>query len=181
MNPFNTLGALIDRPELLAAEEKPEGLGRASMLGYFCGTLGIFMFLRIFSAVPPGFISFTLVLMLVLALNFFMAGVIHLFMDLTGASGRAGRLFQSFGLTDYLLTMLVPVAFLAKAGTLSAFIWYCLCVLLLIYARVRIVRRLYPVSANKAVLSVMLPYAGIFTVAFLASVYFLAWMIWLMI
>lgn len=181
MNPLDTLSAVIENPGMLGAPEKPQGLGRTGMLGYLCGTIGIFFFLRIFSLVPPGFLSFTAVLLFVLALNFFMVGVIHLFMDLTGARGGAARLFQSFGLTDYLLTLMVPVAFLAKAGYINAFLGYCFCVLALIYARVRIVRRVYPVSANKAVLSVLLPYAGLVVVSFLAWIYLLIWMFWLVI
>lgn len=181
MNPINTLASIIDDPGRLSAPEKPVGLGRTGMLGYLFGTIGVFFFLRIFSAVPPGFFSFLSVLTFVLSLNFFMAGVIHLFMDLTGARGGAGRLFQAFGLTDYLLALLVPVAFLARAEHINAFLGYSFCVLGLIYARVRIVRRVYTVSTNKAALSVLLPYAWLGIVSFLASVYMLAWMIWLVI
>ncbi|MDA8130285.1 MAG: hypothetical protein M0011_02155 [Elusimicrobia bacterium] len=181
MSFVDTLGAVVDDPALLGAEAKPAGLGRTGMLGYFAGALGLFVFLRMYSAVPPGFFSFGVVFLLLLALEFFVAGTIHLFMELTGASGRAGRLFQAFGLTDFLMTALVPAGFLAKAGLLGPMLWYTLCALLLIYARVRLVRRLYPVSANKATLSVLLPYAGLFVFLFLAWVYSLAWLIWLMV
>lgn len=179
MNTFNTLGTLIDRPELLGGQEAPAGLGEAGMLGYGAGTLGLFVFLRMHGAVPPGALSFAIVLTLVLALNYFMAAVIHLFMDLTGAGGSAGRLFEAFGLSDYLLTALVPLAFLAKLGVLGPFISLLLCALLVIYARVRLVKRVYPVSGNKAALSVLLPYAGLAAAGIMASVYFSVWLVWL--
>lgn len=181
MDPFAALQTVIERPETLAAEERPAGLGRAGLLGYVAGTLGLFAFLRMFSAVPPGFMSFSVVLMLLLAFNYFLAASIHLFMDFTGAKGSAARLFLAFGLSDYFLALLVPLAFFAKLQVLSAFLWFCVCLLLLLYVRVRLVRRLYPVSANKALLSLWLPYAGLGMVLFTAGVYSIAWLVWLVI
>lgn len=181
MNPFTALETIIQRPELLAGEERPAGLGRTGLLGYFAGTLGLFVFLRMFSAVPPGIMSFSVVLALVLALNYFAASSIHLFMDFTGARGSAARLFLAFGCSDYLLALLVPLAFFAKLQLLNAFLWFCLCFLVLVYARVRLVRRLYPVSINKALLSLCLPYAGLGAVCFAVFVYSIAWLVWLVI
>jgi len=181
MNPFTALETIIQRPELLAAGERPAGLGRAGLLGYFAGTLGLFVFLRMFSAVPPGIMSFTVVLTLVLALNYFAASSVHLFMDFTGAKGSAARLFLAFGCTDYFLALLVPAAFFAKLQFLSAFLWFTICFLIMVYARVRLVRRLYPVSVNKALLSLCLPYAGLGAVCFTVFVYSIAWMVWLII
>lgn len=181
MNPFIALETLIDRPEALAAEVRPEGLGRTGLLGYFAGTLGLFVSMRLFSAVPPGILSFTVVLMLVLAANFFFASAIHLFMDLTGVKGSASRLFLAFGCSDYFLALLLPLAFFVQAGAPKGFLLFSLCFVLVIYARVRLVRRLYPVSVNKALLSIWLPYAGLCAVFFTASVYAFAWLIWLVI
>lgn len=179
MNPFATLENVINRPETLAGEVRPEGLGHTGLLGYFAGTLGLFVFLRMFSAVPPGILSFAVALALVLSLNYFLASAMHLFMDLTGAKGSAGRLFLAFGCTDYFLALLVPLAFFAKLQLISAFLWFCLCFLLLFYARVRLVRRLYPVSINKALLSLCLPYAGLGAALFAAFGYSIAWLVWL--
>ncbi len=181
MNIFSALETVIERPETLAAEAGPEGLGRTGMLGYFAGTLGFFAFLRMFSAVPPGIMSFSVVFILLLAANFFFASSIHLFMDLTGAKGRASRLFLAFGCSDFLLALLVPLAFFAKLQVLNGFLWFCLCLLAVVYARVRLVRRLYPVSANKALLSICLPYAGLGAVFFAVSVYAVAWLVWLVV
>lgn len=181
MNPLIPLAALVDDPGVLSGGEKPAGFGRTGMLGYLAGTLGFFVFMRLFSAVPPGFLSFLVVLAFVLSANFFFAGVIGLFMDLTGAKGSAGRLFQAFGYTDYLLALLVPAAFFARLGGPGAFLWFCACFLLVIYARVRLIRRVYPVSANKALLSVTLPYAGLTALFFLAFVYSIAWLVWLVV
>ena len=179
MNLLKTLENLIDRPETLGAPERPEGLGRAGLLGYFAGTLGLFVFMRMQSAIPPGVASFLFVLLFVLAANFFFAGVMHLFMDLTGVRGSASRLFLAFGCSDYLLTLLVPMGFFSGLDLLGGFIWLCLCLLAVVYARVRLVRRLYPVSTSKALLSVWLPYAGFSLVFFAAFAYGLVWMIWL--
>ena len=181
MNPFNTLGALIDSPESLAGPERPQGLGRTGLLGYFAGTLGFFVCLRMQSAIPPGTLSFLAVFILVLAANFFFAGTVHLFMDLTGARGEASRLFLAFGCSDYFLALLVPLTFLAKLDVLNGFLWLCLCLLAVVYARVRLVRRLYPVSTNKALLSIWLPYAALCVLFFAASVYFIAWLVWLVV
>jgi hypothetical protein len=181
MNLFKTLELLIDRPETLGAAERPEGLGRTGLLGYFTGTLGLFVFLRMQYAIPPGIPSFLVVLMFVLAANFLFAAVMHLFMDLTGVRGSASRLFLAFGCSDYLLTLLVPMGFFSGLDVLNGFVWLCLCFLAVIYARVRLVRRLYPVSINKAVLSVWLPYAGFSVIFFSVFIYGLAWLIWLVV
>jgi len=183
MNPINTLEALIDRPEIISGPERPEGLGRTGLLGYFAGTLGLFMFLRMQEAVPPGTLSFLTVLALVLAANFLFAGIMHLFMDLTGDGSRGGasRLFLAFGCTDFLLTLLVPLGFFSGIKAFNGFLGFCLCILLLIYARVRLVRRLYSVSANKALLSVGLPYAGLLALFFIGFFYGLVWLIWLLV
>lgn len=181
MNPIFSLAELIESPESLNAEPRPAGLGRAAMLGYALGTLGGFVFLRLYSAVPPGVLSFLVVLGFVLAANFLFSGVTHLFMDLTGARGSAGRLFLAFGCTDYLFALLVPLAFFSKLGAPGAFFSVLGVVTLVVYARVRLIRRLYPVSSNKALLSVLLPYAVLCCLFFLGFVYSLAWLVWLVV
>lgn len=184
MSALETLETLIDRPESLGAAERPAGLGRAGLLGYFAGALGLFMFLRLESAVPPGTLSFLAVFAFLLAANFFFAGVIHLFMDLTGAAagpGGAARLFLAFGCSDFLATLLVPLGFLDKADFFSGALGFFVFVLALIYARVRLVRRLYPVSNNKALLAVWLPYAGLAAVFFSGLAYGIIWLVWLIV
>ena len=181
MGPLDFLGALLERPETLTAEPRPAGLGRSALLGYAAGTLGGFMFLRLYSAVPPGLLSYLVVLAFVLAANFLFAGVTHLFMDLTGARGAAGRLFLAFGLSDYFFALLVPLAFFAKLGGTGALLAVCAVLTVVVTARVRYIRRLYPVSSNKALLGVLLPYAAASALGFLAFVYFIAWMVWLVV
>jgi len=180
INPFNTLESVIERPEVLADKEPLAGLGRTGMLGYVLGTLGLFVYFRMFSVVPPGKISFLLMLSIVLLVNLLFTAVMHLFMELTGVSGRAGRLFHAFGYSDYFLTLLVPAGFFVKLGFLNAFFCFCLCFSVVVYARVALVRKLYPVSANKAVLSVGLPYAlfsGLAVLGFSSSIYWLVWLV----
>ncbi|MBI5743659.1 MAG: hypothetical protein HY952_03845 [Elusimicrobia bacterium] len=182
---LSTLEVLIDRPEALAAYEKPAGLGRAGFAGYFAGTLGLFMFLRLQAMVPPGALSLLAMFFFVLAANFLFAGVIHLFMELTGADpaprGGAARLFQAFGCTDFLLAALVPLGFLHRANVFNGLLGFCACILVLLWARVRLVRRLYPVSGNKALLAVWLPYAALTALFFVGLVYGLAWFVWLLV
>jgi hypothetical protein len=181
MSVLSSLADLLDRPETLTAEPRPAGLGRAAMLGYAAGTLGGFVFLRLFAAVPPGVLSYLVVLTFVLAANFLFSGMTHLFMDLTGAKGGAGRLFLAFGLTDYFFALLVPLALFSKLGAPGAFLSGCLVLALVVYARVRLIRRLYPVSANKALLSVLLPYAAFCGLFFLVFGYSVAWLVWLVV
>ncbi|HNW44522.1 MAG TPA: hypothetical protein PKI19_08450 [Elusimicrobiales bacterium] len=181
MDYLNILEEVIERPEALAAAEAPAELGRAGLAGYALGTLGIFTFLRLQSAVPPGVMSFLMVLFFVLAGNLLLAAITHLFMDLTDARGSAARLFLAFGYTDYFFTLLVPAGFFVRLGYLGAFFSCCLCLAIVLYARIGLVRKLYPVSANKAALSVGVPYAGFFTLGMFAFVYGLAWLIWLLI
>jgi len=181
MNPIKTLETLLDEPAALLAAQRPEGLGRTGLLGYAAGALGFFIYLRLHSMVPPGVLSFCVMYMFWLAANFFFAAVVHMFMDMTGAGGSASRLFLAFGCSDFLLSLLVPLAFFAKLGYINAFLALCLCFLLVIYARVRLIRRLYPVSVNKAILAVWLPYAGLSALFFTAFIYSIAWMVWLVI
>jgi hypothetical protein len=183
MNPLHTLETLIEDPAVLAGPARPVGLGRTGMLGYFAGTLGLFTFLRLQAAVPPGALSFLTVLLLVLAANFLFAGIMHLFLDLTGADrpGGSGRLFLAFGCTDFLLTLLVPLGFFDGAKLFNGFLGFCLCLLVLIYARVRLVRRLYAVSANKALLAVWLPYGLLSALFFTGLLYGLVWLGWLLV
>ncbi|MEI7527877.1 MAG: hypothetical protein WCK76_02930 [Elusimicrobiota bacterium] len=181
MDNFNTLEAVIDRPEMLADSRLPANFGQTGLLGYVLGTLGFFTFLRMLSAVPPGVMSFMMVLLFVLAANFLFAAIMHLFMELTGVKGSASRLFLAFGYSDFLLTLLVPAGFFAKLDYLNAFFGFCLCFAAVLYARVMLVRRLYPVSSNKAALSVGLPYAAFMGLAFFGFIYSIAWLVWLVI
>ena len=184
MNPVATLESLLDRPETLAAPEKPEGLGRTGLLGYAAGTAGVFMFLRMNGAVPPGLLSFLTVLTFVLSANYLFAAAIHLFMDLTGApapAAGAARLFLAFGCTDYLMAMLLPFGFLDGVRLLHWLPGLLICVSSLLYARVRVIRRLYPVSNNKSVLSLLLPFFAFGTLFFVGMLYGLIWLVWIVV
>lgn len=179
-----TLENLLDRPETLAAPAKPEGLGRAGVLGYAAGTAGVFLFLRMNGAVPPGLLSFLVAFSFVLSANYLFAASIHLFMDLTGApapAAGAARLFLAFGCTDYLMGMLVPFGFLDGVKALHWLPGLLICVAALLYARVRVIRRLYPVSNNKSVLSLLLPYFAFGALFFVGMVYGLVWLVWIVV
>jgi len=159
--------------------EAPAGFGRAGMLGYAAGTLGIFAYMRLYSSVPPGLISWLALLLSALALNLLMAALIHLFMDLTGARGSAARLFQAFGWSDYLLALLPPAGIFAKLGAGRAFLPYAVCAAAVLAARVYFVRRLYGVSGNKAALAVVLPYFSFWVLGVFWFSYLTAWLVWL--
>lgn len=178
---LNALAAVMERPGTLA-EGTPAGLARAGMTGYAAGALGFFAYMRVFSAVPPGALSFLIVLTLLVSSDFVFSAVTHLFMEVTGVKGgSASRLFLAFGCTSYIFGLLVPLALLARLGNGGAFLAFMLCLGGVLYARAAMVRSIYPVSANKSALAVWLPYAAFISLSFLAFAYFMAWCLWLMI
>ena len=181
MNLFNTLTAVIERPGVLAEKEPPADIWRVGLLGYTLGALGLFVFLRMFSAVPPGILSFFMVLLFVLSGNMLLAAITHLCIELTGAGGRAARLFLAFGYADFFLVLLVPLGFYVKLDFLNVALCFWLCFGFIIYVRAMLVQKLYPVSANKAALSVWLPYAGFISLAVLGFGYTVAWLVWLVV
>ncbi|HBA60551.1 MAG TPA: hypothetical protein DCZ92_06990 [Elusimicrobia bacterium] len=181
MDSFHVLTEVLQRPALLAGPERLTGINRTGIFGYFTGTLGAFMFMRLYSAIPPGVMSFMMVFGFVIALNLLLAAVIHLFMEMTDAPGSAHRLFTAFGYSDYLLTLLLPLGFIAKLNYIPPFVCIFLCAGLVVYARVMLIKRVYPVSVNKALLAIALPYAAFMTVCFFGAIYSLAWFVWLLI
>lgn len=181
MNGFDALVSLFDKPGSLSAESEPDGLGQAGLIGYAAGAVGFFVFMRLFSALPPGNVSFLSVFALILAADMAFTGFMHLFMELTGVKGSASRLFLSFGCTNLLFALLVPLGFLSKLRGGGAFLPFLVCLLGVLYARVALVRRLYPVSFNKAALAVWLPYAVFGGAFFLGFTYLMVWSFWVLI
>jgi hypothetical protein len=181
MDFLGALSDLIDSPK--ETLENPSGIefSRPGLAGYAAGTLSIFVFLRMDSSVPPGVFSFLALFTAVLAVNFFFAAVIHLFLEMTGAPGSAFRLFSLLGVGEFLWILLLPFGFLGKLGYLNSFLWFSLCFIFVLMARMIFVRRLYFVSQNKALLAVWLPYAGAATALTVASIYAIAWLIWLVV
>jgi hypothetical protein len=133
------------------------------------------------SLVLPGVFSFLALLTGVLAVNFFFAAVIHLFLEMTGAPGSASRLFSLFGVGEFFWILLLPFGFLGKLGYLNFFLWFSLCFIFIIIARMAFIRRLYFVSRNKALLAVWLPYAGAAAALMAAFIYAMVWLVWLVI
>ena len=179
MDNFNVLAAVIERPDALSGDDISTDAWRSGLSGYALAALGTFVFFRMFSLIPPGILSFLVLLLFMLSADLLLAAVTHLFMELTGAGGRAARLFLAFGYADFFLILLVPLGFFAKWHVLSAFWTFCLCAALVIYARIVLVRRLYPVSANKAALAVWLPYAAFMGLGIFGLSYFIVWLLWL--
>ena len=181
MDFLGTLSGLIDFPK--ETLENPSGVdfSRPGLAGYAVGTLSIFIFLRMGSLVPPGIFSFLALLTAVLAVNFFFASFIHLFLEMTGALGSAFRLFSLFGVGEFFWILLLPFGFLGKLGYLNSFLWFPLCLILILIARVVFIRRLYFISGNKALLAVWLPYAGAAAALMAAFIYAIVWLVWLVV
>ncbi|HAH33071.1 MAG TPA: hypothetical protein DCL44_12230 [Elusimicrobia bacterium] len=178
---FGALSELIDSSKETLENRSGIAFARPGLVGYAVGTLSIFIFLRMCSLVPPGLFSFLSLLAAVLAFNFFFAGVIHLFLEMTGAPGSAVRLFSLFGVGEFFWILLLPFGFLGKLGYFNSFLGCSLCFLLVFYARTNYIGHLYLVSRNKALLAVWLPYAGIATALMAAFIYSIVWLVWMVV
>jgi hypothetical protein len=179
MSLIESIAELVEEPRSFVGRADVRGMGRAGIFGYVCGTLSVFVFLRLFSVVPPGLFSFLNVLALVLGVNFCFAAGIHLFLEMTGASGNALRLFFIFGLTELFWSLLIPLGFAAKLGYLNPAVDCLMVFTIVILARISLMRRLYVISRKKALLSLGLPYAAFFAGTFMAFVYSVVCLVWL--
>lgn len=202
MNLISTVSELLDDPGDFIGRVSVRELGWAGVFGYLAGTFSLFTFLRLFSAVPPGAYSFANVLALALGANFFFASGIHLFLEMTGAGGSAPlngsfagpcpfagakadgnalKLFFLFGLTELFWALLIPLGFLANLGYLNPVADFLLCFIVIIVARISVIRRLYAISRPKALLSIAMPYAGVVAGFFMVFVYAVVYLVWLVI
>lgn len=181
MSLISTVAELVDEPRNFVDRAEVREMGRAGLFGYLCGIFSIFIFLRMFSAVPPGIFSFLNVLALVLGVNFCFASGIHLFLEMTGAGGNALRLFFLFGLTELFWILLIPLGFLAQPGYLNSGAACLLVFVIVMLARISLMRRLYVISRKKALLSLSLPYAAFLAGFFILFVYAIVCLVWLII
>jgi len=179
MDILSTLSGLAYSPRETLKHSSFSDFSRPGAAGHVAGALSIFVFLRINSVVPPGVFSFLALLAAVLSVNFLLASVIHLFLEMTGAPGSARRLFSLLGVGEFFWTLLVPFGFLCRFGYLSPFLWVSLCFIFVLSARVTFVRGLYFVSGNKALLAVWMPYALAAVSLLSALTYAVAWLAWL--
>ncbi|MBU2574106.1 MAG: hypothetical protein KKH28_08540 [Elusimicrobia bacterium] len=179
MNFISVVSELIDKPQDFISRTKAGRLGGAGFLGYGLGIFSLFVFLRLFSVVPPGIYSFANVFLFVLAVNFFLAGSMHLFLQMTGAEGDALKLFLLFGLTELFWVVLIPLGFLAKLDYLPPALDCILCLAFILVARIALARRLYSISRGKAFLALSLPYAVVIAGFFMAFMYFMVYLVWL--
>ena len=181
MNVISTVSDLLDDPQDVISRVSGGDLGWTGVFGYLLGTFSLFTFLRLFSAVPPGVYSFVNILALALSVNFFFASGIHLFLEMTGAGGNALKLFFLFGLTELFWVVLIPLGFLAKLDYLNPVADFLLCFIVIVVARISVIRRLYSISRPKALLSIALPYAVICAGFFMVFVYAIVYLVWLVI
>lgn len=181
MNLLSAVSELIEEPRIFVASRLDSGkFYRPGFSAYLLGTLSLYVFFRLFSAVPPGLYSFANLLLLSLAVNFMFAAAIHLFLELTGAEGGAVKLFFLFGFSELLWALLIPFGFLAKLGYLDPAPAFIICFILVVTARMALLRRLYAISKGKALLALSLPYAAAAAALLMASVYAVVYMIWVL-
>ena len=178
---ITTVSDLLDDPQGVIDRAGGRELGWAGVSGYLLGTFSLFTFLRFFSAVPPGVYSFVNILALALGINFFFASGIHLFLEMTGAGGNALKLFLLFGLTELFWAVLIPLGFLAKLDYLNPVADFLLCFIVIVVARISVIRRLYAISRPKALLSITMPYVGVVVGFFMVFIYAIVYLVWLAI
>jgi len=181
MNLIATVSDLVDEPQDFIDRAGNKEIGWAGICGCLFGTLSIFTFLRMFSAVPPGVYSFLNVLAIMFGINFFFASAMHLFLEMTGSRGAALKLFFLVGATDFFWAVLIPLGFLAKVEYLNPVTDFLLCAVIVLLARISLIRRLYSISRNKALLALSLPYAALAAGFFMVVVYAIVYMVWLLI
>jgi hypothetical protein len=179
MNLITTIARLVDDPGDFIVRTDGRETGWAGMAGYAVGVFSLFVFLRMFSAVPPGVYSFLNILLAAAAVNFLFAAAVHLFLEMTGAKGgRALTLFFLFGVTELLWIVLIPLGLLANLDLLNPAVDLLICCLAIIAARIALVRRLYAISRNKALLALGLPYAALAAASFAALIYAVVYLVW---
>ena len=181
MNLIENVSDLVDEPQGFIDRAGSREIGWAGVAGCLIGTLSIFTFLRLFSAVPPGVYSFLNVLAIVLGINFLFASAMHLFLEMTGSRGAALKLFFLLGVTDFFWAVLIPLAFLAKLEYLNPVADFLLVFVIILLARISLMRRLYSISRNKALLALGLPYAALSAGLFMLFIYVVVYLVWLVI
>ena len=180
MNFISAVSDLIDEPLDFISRTKAGRFGGTGLLGYLLGIFSLFIFLRLFSVVPPGICSFACVFLAALAVNFFLAGSMHLFLEMIGAEGDALKLFLLFGFTELFWAMLIPLGFWAKLGYIHPALGCMICLAFSLIARVALIRRLYSISRGEALLALGLPYAAVIAGFFMLLVYAVVYLFWLM-
>lgn len=178
MNLLSDAADIVDNPAGSLAALTRKRLGAAGWAGYFVGALSLFAFLRMFMFIPGGIASFIVLFLLLRAMNFVSAASVHLALETASAEGSALRLFLAFGLAEFFWAFAVPLAFFARLGYLSPFLAFMLTLLIVFYARVRLIKGLYAAGSRKAVLSVLAPFYLMCALGFMGFAWLLGWMIW---
>ena len=181
MNLIENVSDLVDEPQSFIDRASTGEMGWAGVSGCLIGTFSVFTFLRLFSAVPPGVYSFLNVLAIMVGINFFFASAMHLFLEMTGSRGAALKLFSLLGVTDFFWAVLIPLGFLAKLEYLNPVADLLLVFVIILLARISLMRRLYSISRNKALLALGLPYAALSAGFFMLFIYAIVYMVWLVI
>jgi len=182
MTVLNTLADLLDNRSPYSANKALPGFGYSGVSGYALGAISFFVFARLFDAVPPGIVSFVMVFTFMLCIDIILAAMTHLFLSLTGVKeGSAAMMFSAFGCSNLAFTFLLPLGIISKAGTHGAFLSFAAVLLLALLLRIKLLKRIYSVSFKKALLFIWLPYAVLSGLVFIAGVYSVIWMVWLIL
>lgn len=180
MNYSKVVELLVKNPEQIAKEKLPLGFGAIGLLGYVFGFLGLFTYLRMYVYMLPGLFSICAFLVLVILFEFICASILHLILSLCDVKGNSTTVFFAFGCSCWVLTLMVPVAFITKASPDLGYLVFLLVTLSTLWLRIRILRLIYPISVNKAVFVLWIPCCALMGMVLGAAVYVTLWGFWLL-
>lgn len=160
--------------------ETPAWLPSAGMSGYLAGYVAFFAYMRLDSSVLPGVFSCVAIILLMLASEMLGAAIIHLFASLSGKKGNASTLFYLFGCSCFLLTLLLPIGFMAMFSKAAAALAVLALFAAMFVVRVKMLRRAYEnISVARSVLAMLVPSLLIQGMIFLSVIYGIVNGIWL--
>ncbi|MCG2725865.1 MAG: hypothetical protein L6420_06355 [Elusimicrobia bacterium] len=181
MSVSDIISGLIDSPESFIEANENSKFSFAGVLGYFVGALSFFVFLRMFNLFPSGIFSFIMLFSAMLCGNFIFAGIIHLFLEVTGKKGDALKLFFLSGIAEFFWSILIPFGFAVKLDYLNAVLVLFTVFCLVIAARIAFAKYIYRLGGFKAFVAVSFPYFILSLGGFVFLICVFAWLIGIVI
>ncbi|MFH1618843.1 MAG: hypothetical protein ABIG11_02965 [bacterium] len=181
---IDTLTEIADNPVEGAVETACRAPMETGLVCYAAGALGFFAAAGIWNLIPSGFFFLMPVFIFQTFWGFLAAATAHLFLESTGGEqGKAAGLFVLFGVSDLVLTLMVPAALLtaAFAGSSAALSAFTTVFCLHFCARIFAVRCVYGCGAFRAFTAVLLPYAALAAGTGLVLLSGLAWLVSLLL
>ncbi|MBO4556930.1 MAG: hypothetical protein J5706_09225 [Elusimicrobiales bacterium] len=174
------LAGYLKSPCTFPSENVPSWLPSAGMWGYVAGYVAFFAYMRLSGSAFPGFFSLLLIMLLMLASEMIGAAIIHFFISLSGKKGNASTIFYLFGCSCYLLTLLLPIGFMAMFSKAAAALAVLALFAAMFVVRVKMLRRAYEnISVARSVLAMFVPNLLIQGMIFLSLIYGIVNGIWL--